>query len=681
VVDLCPVGSLLSKDFLHKARAWDLDKTASVCPGCTQGCNITIDTRDDVVVRLRPRPNLEVNPHFMCDYGRMNYRWLNRGDRVEAPLIREGGRHVATDWDSALARLDQAVRGATGSAVILASGRASVESLGLVRRLVERPRVTAAIQVPLGDEAPLAGVPNLALRRERVPNLAGAELLGYGTAWEGGHAGGAERRSGRGARRRSLTGRRGRPGRGPRRGGRAGHRRLRGIRNATLVLPVTTWRRRNGTYVNRDLRAQRYNQARSQPGWLDPPGGWRRGARGPGPDADAPATAAQALPCWRDLGRLRGLTYADLGLHRSRLKPHAPRGARGDARDEGFVLLSVIKLLFVFTVVMVGVALLTLMERKVSAWMQNRWAPTGRAGRAAPARGRRAQEHSEGGDFPCGSEPGALHDRAGARVHSCADALGGDSVCRAPSHQFRRLRARSGCVFRARDPGRGSTVGTIVSGAFHAVFGVMAHHGPMPMVVADVPVGFLFVLAIGSLGVYGIALAGWASNSKYSLLGGLRAAAQLVSYEVALGLSLIPVLLLTGDVSFSRIVAFQQAGVWFVLPLFRLVLRLSGLGIRRDQPAAVRSSGSGVGADRGIPHRVQRDEVSFFFIAEYANVGDDLSDADDAVLRRLGHSVHHVGSARRRASDAAHRTFLLRQADVLDFLRNVDSLDLARVPL
>ena len=55
VVDLCPVGSLLSKDFLHKARAWDLDKTASVCPGCTQGCNINIDTRDDVVVR-HPAP-------------------------------------------------------------------------------------------------------------------------------------------------------------------------------------------------------------------------------------------------------------------------------------------------------------------------------------------------------------------------------------------------------------------------------------------------------------------------------------------------------------------------------------------------------------------------------------------------------------------------------------------------
>src|SRR3954453_6633324 len=184
VVDLCPVGSLLSKDFLHKARAWDLDKSASICPGCTQGCNISIDTRDDVVVRLRPRPNLEVNRHFMCDYGRMNYRWLNRGDRIEAPLVRDGGRHVATDWDPALDRLGQVVRGISGSAVIPPSGRASTESLGLVRLMLGRMSVTAAVQVPLGEEAPLAGIPDLALRRERAPNLVGAELLGYTPRWE-----------------------------------------------------------------------------------------------------------------------------------------------------------------------------------------------------------------------------------------------------------------------------------------------------------------------------------------------------------------------------------------------------------------------------------------------------------------------------------------------------------------
>src|SRR3954449_4898308 len=184
VVDLCPVGSLLSKDFLHKARAWELDKTASVCPGCTQGCNISIDTRDDVVVRLRPRPNLDVNRYFICDYGRMNYRWMNRGDRIEAPLVRDGaGRHVATDWDTGLDRLGQLVRGTSGSAVILASGRASTESLGLVHRMLDRLKTTAAIQVPIGEEAPLAGVPNLALRAERAANLVGAQLLGYGPDW------------------------------------------------------------------------------------------------------------------------------------------------------------------------------------------------------------------------------------------------------------------------------------------------------------------------------------------------------------------------------------------------------------------------------------------------------------------------------------------------------------------
>jgi NADH-quinone oxidoreductase subunit G len=333
VVDLCPVGSLLSKDFLHKARAWDLDKSASICPGCTQGCNINIDTRDDVVVRFRPRPNLEVNRHFMCDYGRMNYRWLNRGDRVEAPLVREGGRHVATDWDTALARLEQVVRGASGSAVILASGRASVESLGLVRRMVERPQVTAVVQVPLGEEAPLAGIPNLALRRERAPNLTGAELLGYGTAWE------AAMRDVLGAGlvvvldadlspadEAALAAA---PGVVVILGSIATD----GLHQAELVLPVTTMAEEIGTYVNRDRRIQRYHQARSQPG-MARPAWWIAGEvlAGRGPSADAPGTAEEAFAlvgaAWPVFG---GLTYADLGFT-GRVLSEARPAAAGSAR-------------------------------------------------------------------------------------------------------------------------------------------------------------------------------------------------------------------------------------------------------------------------------------------------------------------------------------------------------------
>jgi NADH-quinone oxidoreductase subunit G len=327
VVDLCPVGSLLSKDFLHKARAWDLDKTASVCPGCTQGCNINLDTRDDVVVRIRPRPNLEVNRHFICDYGRMNYRWMNRGDRVEAPLVRDGARHQATDWDTALARLNQVIRGAGGSAVILASGRASTESLGLVRRMLDRFQVTAAVQVPLGDEAPLAGIPGLALRRERTPNLAAAELLGYGVQW--------------GAAMRAVSS----AGivivldadLGPE--DEATLAAAPGIvvvlatvmpeaRNAELILPVTNMAEENGTYVNRDRRIQRYQQAKAQPG-MARPAWWVAGEvlAGPGPDPSAPSTAAEAFALLGERWPVfAGITHDDVG-YTGRTLTDAPVGA------------------------------------------------------------------------------------------------------------------------------------------------------------------------------------------------------------------------------------------------------------------------------------------------------------------------------------------------------------------
>jgi len=102
VVELCPVGALLSKDFLNKARSWDLDRSASICPNCTQGCNAVLETRDNVVVRMRPRPNEAVNRFFLCDEGRLDYRWLNRRDRAEYPLVRRGDALVPTEWDLAI---------------------------------------------------------------------------------------------------------------------------------------------------------------------------------------------------------------------------------------------------------------------------------------------------------------------------------------------------------------------------------------------------------------------------------------------------------------------------------------------------------------------------------------------------------------------------------------------------
>ena len=329
VVDLCPVGSLISKDFLHKARAWDLDRTASVCPGCTQGCNITIDTRDNTVVRLRPRANLEVNRHFMCDEGRMHYRWMNRGDRLESPSVLEGDQRRAVGWDTALERLGQMVRGGAGTAVVLASGRASLESLGWLSRLLGRYQVTAAVQVPMGDEAPLAGVPGLALRAERAPNLQGARVLGYDAPWASALAAAGKASlvvlldvSLTEAEAAGLAG--------------AGNVVVLGTvesgagARAGLVLPVTTMAEEHGTWMNCDGRVQRYQQAKAPPGMAQPAWWVAAGAMATiDASADTPGSAAEAFAA---LGAhwpaLAGLSYQDLGLSGRIAMPAMAEAAR-----------------------------------------------------------------------------------------------------------------------------------------------------------------------------------------------------------------------------------------------------------------------------------------------------------------------------------------------------------------
>jgi len=175
VVDLCPVGALLSKDFLNKARAWELDRTASICPNCTQGCNVIMETRENQVVRMRPRPNENVNAFFMCDWGRLNYRWMNEKNRVERPMVRRNNGLVAASWEDAISA---AVRALSGKSVyVAASPMLSNESLYLLAQLVGSG--TGAFRVTEGDEAPLAGVEDLALRRERAANVHGAETLGF----------------------------------------------------------------------------------------------------------------------------------------------------------------------------------------------------------------------------------------------------------------------------------------------------------------------------------------------------------------------------------------------------------------------------------------------------------------------------------------------------------------------
>ncbi len=177
VVDLCPVGALLSKDFLNKARAWELDRAPSVCTGCSQGCNIVIETRDNVAVRMRPRPNDDVNHFYMCEVGRAGYREFNRRDRIEQPHARVGNTLKLTEWEDAIAT---AVRSVSGKRlVVLASASLSNEALFLLERIVAHSNGQGVFRVQHGAEAALPGVADLALRAERVANATAARLLGF----------------------------------------------------------------------------------------------------------------------------------------------------------------------------------------------------------------------------------------------------------------------------------------------------------------------------------------------------------------------------------------------------------------------------------------------------------------------------------------------------------------------
>ena len=282
---------------------------------------------------------------------------------------------------------------------------------------------------------------------------------------------------------------------------------------------------------------------------------------------------------------------------------------------KGFILVSVLKMILVFTVILVGVALLTLMERKVSAWMQNRRGPNrvGWAGLLQPA--------ADGLKNILKEETNPAQATRGlfllAPALSFIPALLTSAVIpfAAPLElNFDDLGTALGSI-----PVLGIVLGP-VGDLLQLLFGRIAHHGRMPMVVADLPIGFLFVLAIGSMGVYGIALAGWSSNSKYSLLGGLRASAQMISYEVAMGMSLIPVLLLAGNVSFSAIIAEQQGTTWFILPLFLsfFLFLVAGFAETNRLPFDLPEAESEL--ITGYHTEYSAMKFSMFFIAEYANV-------------------------------------------------------------
>ncbi len=142
------------------------------------------------------------------------------------------------------------------------------------------------------------------------------------------------------------------------------------------------------------------------------------------------------------------------------------------------------------------------------------------------------------------------------------------------------------------------------------------------LVLSDINAGLLYILAMTSLGVYGVIIAGWASNSKYAFLGAMRSAAQIVSYEIAMGFALVGVLIMSGTLNLSGIVLSQQGGIfdWFWFPLFPLfiIYFIAGVAETNRAPFDVAEGESEIVA--GFHVEYSGSTFAVFFLAEYANM-------------------------------------------------------------
>ncbi len=178
VVDICPVGALTSTRFRFAERVFYLDKKPSICTGCDVGCNITVEHRRGDVKRYKPRFNPDVNDYWMCDYGRSTYERYKTLPRLRTCKVRKDGAESLTGWKEALDTVQARLAAAKGKIHFLGSGFLTNEEAWLAGKLAGLVNAGTSVQVDAGAGWTIPNLKGGITGRELAPNRRGAERMG-----------------------------------------------------------------------------------------------------------------------------------------------------------------------------------------------------------------------------------------------------------------------------------------------------------------------------------------------------------------------------------------------------------------------------------------------------------------------------------------------------------------------
>jgi NADH-quinone oxidoreductase subunit H len=260
--------------------------------------------------------------------------------------------------------------------------------------------------------------------------------------------------------------------------------------------------------------------------------------------------------------------------------------------DWDFIIFSAVKVAVVIGVLLTVVAYSILAERKIAAWVQDRLGPN----RCAPEFVKWIPVAG-----PLLARTGVLQPLA-------------DGVKALLKEDFMPAGVRK--IYYCLAP----AVMMVPALLMMAVIPFGSQLGAQKMVIADLNVGVLYTFGIASLGVYGLVLAGYSANSKYAFLGGIRASAQMISYEIAMGLSVIPVLLIAGNLNLTQIVSWQSAHGWLVLyaPLSFVIFLVSAFAETNRTPFDLPEAEQELAGGYNVEYSSMK--FALFFLAEYTNM-------------------------------------------------------------